>query len=262
MTKSAAIEMTMPLTPTMGSSSMPKDQNPFVLDGEPLSCVSAGLSFGIIGSAPVSVVFLCPETGIPHLSGVGVADGYKTPAQAGNTVAASNSAERTPAPVFGAISQIRITVMPTKKTKGAKRASKASAVPETRVVRFTFSDRNAALLIRTYHNTIPNITAGLAAHAIKFGTLLDPPGEPRYMEVRRDRTPATPMTIRLPFYVASALERVGRDELGLSLPASLAFLMTRCAAFAFGYPASASDESWREKFGDNAGEEWKKGGAS
>lgn len=88
--------------------------------------LSSGLSLELVRTAPVSVVFLCPDSGTLSLSGAGVADGYETPARVGKTVAGSLVPERTPAPVFGATSQ-KTSPMSAKK-KGTA-CPKGSAAP-------------------------------------------------------------------------------------------------------------------------------------
>ena len=84
-------------------------------------------------SGPVSAVFLCPHAGTPNF---GVADGNRTPARAGNTVAGRQLPERTPNPGKGLnLSKNQLTMKKTTR-RAAKpaltRASRAAA-PETLV---------------------------------------------------------------------------------------------------------------------------------
>ena len=79
---------------------------------------STGLSSMIGRTAPVSVVFLCPQSGTPHLSGVGVVGGNTTPAKAGNTVTGLITREN-PGTGFWCSSQI--DKMSAKKTNGSTR---------------------------------------------------------------------------------------------------------------------------------------------
>lgn len=63
-------------------------------------------------SGPVSTVFLCPHAGTPNF---GVADGNRTPAQVGNTVAGCYRPERAPIPGMGINLSKSITMKKTTK---------------------------------------------------------------------------------------------------------------------------------------------------
>lgn len=83
---------------------------------------AAGLSQTKAGRpAPVSAVFLCPHAGTPNF---GVADGNRTPAQVGNTVAGCFRPERTPIPGKGLNSQ---------KTKAMKKTTKPGVTLRVRL---------------------------------------------------------------------------------------------------------------------------------
>jgi hypothetical protein len=94
-----------------------------VIDREPISCLAAGLSQSLSHPASVSAVFLCPQSGTPHLSGVGVVGGNKKPAQAGNTATGLNAREN---PGIGLVANLsNVKSMKSKKSKGAVRSESA-----------------------------------------------------------------------------------------------------------------------------------------
>ena len=91
-------------------------------------------------SGPVSAVFLCPHAGTPNF---GVADGNRTPAQVGNTVAGCFRPERTPIPGKGLNSQ---------KTKAMKKTTRRAAKPAlTRASRAAAPETLVAMIPAAAH---------------------------------------------------------------------------------------------------------------
>lgn len=243
----------------------------FVLDTPPFPCLAAGLSSSFGHPASVSAVFLCPQSGTPHLSGVGEVDGNTTPARAGNTVTGPN-AQRTPGIGLDAIS-LNIWSMKAKKSKGAAR-------PQSAKLRADASKQNLRLVLPCWVHSRTVINAHVIAaacgrpqraenidylvgvtmtKALAAGDLL-----PEFEESRRALPDYRAGKWARPFTLALTLERATVREFtalsrahGFTLHQGLSQALAWSAAHELAEKFAAFDPD-----ADTAGEEWKGGAVS